>query len=51
MLLPRSKISCSGMVSLDNASCRMGTLEALYDRMKGGVVPGGELCSCVCDTA
>ena len=24
MLLPRSKISCSGMLSLDSASCSMG---------------------------
>ena len=51
MLLPRSKISCSGMVSLDSASCRIGTLEALYESTNGGVVPGGEVCSCVCETA
>ena len=29
----------------------MGTLEALYDRTNGGVVPGGAVCSCVCETA
>src|ERR1700677_979624 len=51
MLLPRSKISCSGMDSLDRANCNIGTLEALYDSTNGGVVPGGADCSCVWDTA
>ena len=27
-------------MSLDSASCRIGTVEALYARMNGGVVPG-----------
>src|SRR5579862_9423720 len=50
-LLPISNSSCSGIVSLDSASCRIGTLEALYDRMNGGAVPGGEFSSWVCETA
>ena len=32
---------CSGSVSLERDSWRMGTLEALYWMMRGGWVPGG----------
>ena len=36
-----SNIPCSGSVSLENDSCRIGTLEALYWITSGGWVPGG----------
>ena len=41
MLLPRSNSWASDSFSLESASCRMGTEEALKARTKGGVVPGG----------
>src|SRR5579862_3573874 len=50
MLLPRSNSWASERLSLDSASCRMGTEEALYARMNGGVVPGGSWRRLVCDT-
>src|ERR1700716_3461367 len=50
MLLPRSKIAASDNESLDNASWMIGTVEASYARMKGGVAPGGRLRKAVCDT-
>src|SRR5690348_16340661 len=49
-LLPRSKICDSDSSSLDSASCITGTVEALYARMNGGLVPGGANRNCVCDT-
>src|SRR5450432_4111625 len=41
----------SGSVGLLSASCKIGTVEALYERMNGGVVPGGENAICDCETA
>src|SRR6202050_2656667 len=41
MLLPRSNSCASDSVGLDSASCRIGTEEAVYARMEGGVVPAG----------
>ena len=38
-------------IALDKANCKMGTLDALYESTKGGVVPGGEYDSCTWDTA
>src|SRR6266403_3610193 len=49
-LLPRSKICDSDSSSLDSASWMIGTVEALYARMNGGLVAGGANRSCVCDT-
>src|ERR1035438_10779027 len=45
---PRSNRSCSLSVLLSSPSCRMGTLEASYLMMLGGVVPGGKMRSSVC---
>ena len=44
-----SKICVSDIWSLDRASCRIGTLEALKLRISGGVIPGGICFSTVCD--
>ena len=41
----------SESLSLDRASCRIGTLEALKLRMVGGVMPAGICFSTVCDIA
>ncbi len=45
---PRSNRSCSLSVLLSSPSCRMGTLEASYLMILGGVVPGGKILSSVC---
>ena len=50
-LSERSLSVCSESVLLLRLSCTMGTLEALYCRMSGGVVPGGNWRNCVCETA
>jgi hypothetical protein len=47
----RSKRLCSGSVELPTASCRIGTLEALYRMMNGGVVPGGICRIAACEIA
>jgi hypothetical protein len=44
-----SKIWVSDIWSLESASCRIGTLEALKLRINGGVMPGGICFSTVCD--
>ena len=44
-----SKIWVSDIWSLDSASCRIGTLEALKLRISGGVMPGGICFNTVCD--
>jgi hypothetical protein len=49
-LLPRSYILDSDKVALVSASWMIGTLDALYARMNGGVVPGGICRSKACDT-
>jgi hypothetical protein len=48
---PRSKSSCSASPSPDSASWRIGTLDALKLRMRGGVVPGGYERITVCEIA
>ncbi len=40
-VLSRSLSSCSESPRPDKASCRIGTLDALYAMTSGGVVPGG----------
>src|SRR3954454_11670683 len=41
----------SESLSLDRASCRIGTLEALKLKISGGVMPGGICFNTVCDIA
>jgi hypothetical protein len=41
----------SESLSLDKASCRIGTLEALKLRISGGVMPAGICFNTVCDMA
>ena len=46
VFVPRSKICCSFSPWPERPSIRIGTLEALYWMMKGGVVPGGSERNC-----
>ena len=48
---PMSNSSCSLITGLSSPSCRMGTLDASYFKMLGGVVPGGKIFSRVCEMA
>ena len=48
---PMSNSSCSLMVLLANPNWRIGTLEASYLMMLGGVAPGGKMRSSVCAMA
>ena len=51
VFMARSKICCSESVWLLMPYCKIGTVEALYWMMSGGVVPGGSCFRMVCDTA
>ena len=48
---PMSNSSCSLIAGLSRLSWRIGTLEASYLMMLGGVVPGGNGRSSVCAMA
>ena len=50
-LVASSNSVVSESLSLDSASCRIGTLEALKLRISGGVMPAGICFSTVCDIA
>src|SRR3954447_8875912 len=50
-LLASSNSMVSESVLLDRASCRIGTLEALKLRIRGGVMPAGICFNTVCDIA
>ena len=50
-LLASSNNVVSESVSLDSASCRIGTLDASKLKISGGVMPAGICFNTVCDMA